>query len=117
LKESRVIFYLEKHLRYANAFAQEEYSRKTNKLEWKMKPRFWGSPDERILWLKSFYYSLPLGVRPLLYFIYRYFFLLGFLDGFNGFLFHFFQAYWFRLVIDVRISELRREHKQKTNSD
>ena len=52
---------------------------------------------------------LPLFLRPCLYFLYRYFFLLGILDGGTGFLFHFLQAFWFRLVVDVRLAELLRE--------
>ena len=35
-------------------------------------------------------------------------FLLGVLDGKNGFVFHFLQAFWFRLVVDVRLEELLR---------
>jgi hypothetical protein len=71
-----------------------------------VKPRLFGTPDERVLWLKRLYYRLPLFVRPTLYFLYRYVFLLGFLDGKNGFVFHFLQAYWFRLVVDLRLQEL-----------
>ena len=106
-KEEAILFYLEKHLRYAEAFAQEERKRRREKLPFKGAQRLLGTPDERILWLKSFYYRLPLFLRPFLYFTFRYFLLLGFLDGRNGFLFHFLQAFWFRLVVDVRLSELR----------
>ena len=52
---------------------------------------------------------MPLFVRPFLYFGWRYFVRLGLLDGWNGFLFHFLQAFWFRLLVDVRLAELRRE--------
>ena len=55
------------------------------------------------------YYRMPLYVRPFLYFLYRYFFLLGILDGKDGFIFHFLQAFWFRLVVDVRLEELLKE--------
>ena len=105
-KEEEILFYLGKHLRYAEAFAQEEKTRRLEKLGFKTKGRFWGTPDERVLWLKERWYRLPLFVRPFLYFIYRYFFLLGILDGKNGFVFHFLQAFWFRLIVDVRLEEL-----------
>jgi glycosyltransferase involved in cell wall biosynthesis len=105
-KEEEVLFYLGKHLRYAEAFAQEEAKRRREGLAWKLRPRLFGTPDERVLWLKSRYYRLPLLLRPFLYFFYRYFLLLGFLDGREGFLFHFLQAFWFRLVVDVRLREL-----------
>ena len=107
-KEDEILFYLQKHLRYAEAFAREEHERRTRGLAWRMKPRLLGTPDARVLWLKDRYYRLPLYVRPVLYFGYRYFFLLGILDGPNGFLFHFLQAFWFRLIVDVRLAELRR---------
>jgi glycosyltransferase involved in cell wall biosynthesis len=107
-KEDAILFYLQKHLRYAEAFAQEELVRRRTGLAWKAEPRFFGTPDQRVLWMKRWYYRLPLFVRPALYFVYRYVFLLGVLDGANGFLFHFLQAFWFRLIVDVRLRELLR---------
>jgi len=77
-----------------------------------MLTRLFGTPDERVLWLKTRYYRLPLFVRPVLYFLYRYLFLLGILDGKTGFIFHFLQAFWFRLVVDVRLDELLHETKE-----
>jgi glycosyltransferase involved in cell wall biosynthesis len=108
-KEDSIQFYLQKHLRYAEAFAREELERRRRGLSWKAKPRLFGTPDERVLWLKDRYYRMPLFVRPALYFFYRYFILLGILDGRNGFVFHFLQAFWFRLVVDIRLEELLRE--------
>ena len=108
-KEDAIQFYLQKHLRYAEAFAREELARRREGIPWKLTPRLFGTPDERTLWLKSRYYRLPLYLRPALYFGWRYFVLLGFLDGKNGFVFHFLQAFWFRLVVDVRLEELLRE--------
>ncbi len=112
-KEDAILFYLEKHLRYAEAFAHEEFERRTKKLPFKATPRLLGTPDERILWMKSLWYKMPLFVRPVLYFGYRYFFLFGFLDGAVGTLFHFLQAFWFRLVVDVRLAELLREARDR----
>ncbi len=109
LKEDSIQFYLHKHLRYAEAFAREELERRRRALPWKATPRLFGSPDERILWLKTHYYRMPLFVRPMLYFLYRYLFLLGILDGKTGFVFHFLQAFWFRLVIDIRLEEMMKE--------
>jgi glycosyltransferase involved in cell wall biosynthesis len=109
LKEDAIQFYLQKHLRYAEAFAREELERRRRGLPWKATPRLFGTPDERVLWLKDRYYRMPLFLRPLLYFLYRYFFLLGILDGKTGFVFHFLQAFWFRLIVDIRLEELMRE--------
>ncbi|HEX5758991.1 MAG TPA: glycosyltransferase family 2 protein, partial [Thermoanaerobaculia bacterium] len=107
-KEDEILFYLQKHLRYAEAFAREELARRRGEVAWKTRPRLLGHPDERVLWRKDLYYRLPLFVRPLLYFVYRYVLLLGVLDGRNGFVFHTLQAFWFRLVVDIRLEELLR---------
>ena len=64
--------------------------------------------------LKENYYSkLPLFIRPILYFIYRYFVRLGFIDGKMGFLYHFFHALWYRLVVDLLIYRVNSEYKKK----
>jgi glycosyltransferase involved in cell wall biosynthesis len=115
-KEDEILFYLGKHLRYADAFAHEELVRGNDGLQWKLEPRLMGHPDQRTLWLKTRYYKLPLFLRPFLYFSYRYFVLLGFLDGGNGFIFHFLQAFWFRLIVDVRLSELRAAAASKPDA-
>jgi len=67
----------------------------------------WGSPDDRTRWLKQTWRRLPLFVRPTLYVFYRYVLRLGFLDGKEGFLFHVLQAFWYRLLVDANIDELR----------
>jgi glycosyltransferase involved in cell wall biosynthesis len=108
-KEDEIMFYLQKHLRYAQAFAQEELERRRAGLRFKTSPSLFGNPDQRVLWLKSLYYRLPLFIRPFLYFFYRYFFRLGFLDGKEGFIFHFMAGFWFRLVVDIRMQELLKE--------
>lgn len=105
-KEDEILFYLQKHLRYAEVFAREELLRRREKGNWKTAPALFGTPDQRVLWMKNLYFRLPLYVRPFLYFFYRYVILLGFLDGKTGSVFHFLQAFWFRLVMDIRIEEL-----------
>jgi glycosyltransferase involved in cell wall biosynthesis len=112
VKEERILFYLEKHLRYAEAFAREELERRDNGIKWKGQARLFGTHDERTLWLKSAYYRSPLYLRPWIYFLYRYIFLFGFLDGKTGFMFHFLQAFWFRLVVDIRLEEMLRERER-----
>jgi len=52
------------------------------------------------------YSKLPLALRSTLYFLYRYFFRLGFLDGGKGFIWHFMQGYWYRMLVDVKIMEI-----------
>jgi glycosyltransferase involved in cell wall biosynthesis len=60
-------------------------------------------------WVKRNVYSrLPLGLRAFLYFFYRYVLRLGFLDGWRGFVFHFLQGWWYRMLVDVKIYEVER---------
>lgn len=54
------------------------------------------------------YYKLPMFFRAKLYYIYIYYFKLGFLDGKAGKIHAFFQAYWYRYLIDARIYEFKK---------
>ena len=51
------------------------------------------------------YYKLPLGFRSWLYYAYRYYIRLGFLDGIEGKIFAFLHAYWYRFLVDAKIYE------------
>jgi glycosyltransferase involved in cell wall biosynthesis len=64
-------------------------------------------------WIKENLYSrLPIGSRAFLYFVYRYFLRLGFLDGRQGASFHFLQAFWYRYLVDAKIYEVKRRMAQ-----
>jgi glycosyltransferase involved in cell wall biosynthesis len=71
-----------------------------------VEPNFWGTQEQRKRYLKVQYASLPLFTRPLLYFLYRYFFKLGFLDGKKGLIWHFLQGFWYRFLVDAKIFEV-----------
>lgn len=58
------------------------------------------------------YYRLPMFLRAHLYFIYRYYIKLGFLDGPEGRIFHFLQAYWYRFLVDAKIYECEKYHRK-----
>lgn len=51
------------------------------------------------------YYKMPKFLRAKLYFWYRYYLKLGFLDGKAGYVHAFLQAYWFRFLVDAKILE------------
>ncbi len=106
-KENDIAFWIEKHIRYATLLAQEELQRRARNDHEVLRPRPMGNPDQRALWLKRIWRRLPLYVRPFMFFVYRYFFRLGFLDGKEGFVFHFLQGFWFRLLVDIKIDEMR----------
>lgn len=56
----------------------------------------------------SVYYRLPPMVRVLGFWAYRYFVQLGFLDGKIGFLYHFLQCAWYRMLVDGLLEERKR---------
>ena len=111
LKENSISFWIAKHNRYSDLVAHEEVERLMQIRSQTLKPHFWGSPDERTAWLKQRWWKMPRYVRPALYFIYRMFFQLGILDGRTGVIFHFMQAFWFRLVVDIKIDEIINAQK------
>ncbi len=57
------------------------------------------------------YYKLPKFVRAHMYFIYRYWIRLGFLDGTEGRIYAFLQAYWYRYLVDAKIYECEKAGK------
>lgn len=60
-------------------------------------------------WRKEkLYLRMPLFLRALLYWAYRYFLRLGFVDGRPGLVFHFLQAFWYRFLVDAKLYEARR---------
>lgn len=68
-------------------------------------------------WIKENIYSrLPFGSRALLYFMYRYFIRLGFMDGKRGSMFHILQGYWYRYLVDAKLFEVR-SYMKATGSD
>jgi glycosyltransferase involved in cell wall biosynthesis len=107
LNEADISVWIAKHNRYAALQAREEVSgarpRPLPGGPWRS-----ASPDARTDRLKAVWRRLPLYVRPFAYFVYRYVLRLGFLDGKEGFIFHFLHAYWYRLLVDIKIDELRR---------
>jgi hypothetical protein len=58
---------------------------------------------------------LPLFFRAKIYFIYRYYVRLGFLDGMEGKIYHFLQGYWYRFLVDAKIFECNKFNKKIEN--
>lgn len=68
-------------------------------------------------WLKEKVYArLPGGFRALAYFLYRYVFRAGFLDGREGLAFHVLQGFWYRFLVDAKLAETRA-HMARTGCD
>jgi len=58
--------------------------------------------------IKMKYVKSPLFLRSFIYFLYRYIIKLGFLDGKEGFLWHFLQGWWYRTLVDAKIFEIKK---------
>ena len=67
-----------------------------------------GAHSKAIRQKKLKYTKLPLFWRAFAFFVYRYFFRLGFLDGKEGFLWHFLQGFWYRTLADAKVYEIKR---------
>lgn len=69
-----------------------------------------GAHSESIRKKKLKYIKLPLFWRAFAFFILRYFFRLGFLDGKEGFLWHFLQGFWYRTLADAKVYEIKKKY-------
>jgi len=63
----------------------------------------------------NFYNTLPLFIRAFVYFCFRYFIKLGFLDGKAGLIWHFLQGFWYRFLVDVNIYEIEKLTNKNSN--
>jgi glycosyltransferase involved in cell wall biosynthesis len=108
---ARLSDWIASHNRWSDAEAREKLGCATASGD-VLQPRLMGDARERTRYIKELYYRLPTGVRSLSYFVYRYVFRLGFLDGRTGFYFAFFQALWFRMLVDAKMFEKRLQQPQ-----
>lgn len=73
-----------------------------------------GAHSARVRRKKLIYMRLPLFWRAFALFVYRYFFRFGFLDGKEGFLWHFLQGWWYRTLVDAKVYEIKKRFKGDT---
>lgn len=104
--------WMEKHINYALL----EYNTRVEKSSYIDKTNLSSlieNQDKKRRWLKeNFYYKTPLFFRAFIYFIYRYFFRLGFLDGWAGLIYHVLHGFWYRFFVDALIYEKEIKTKQ-----
>jgi len=105
-------FWVEKHNQFASREMQAILDHYNDRLELNplyLAPSLLGSQEQKKRWLKEkLYLHMPLFLRSFLYFLYRYFFRLGFLDGKEGLIFHFLQGFWYRFLVDAKIYEMKK---------
>lgn len=108
------------HERWATMEAQEYFKHQAapSPNERQVPARLFGTAIERRRWLRERSYgSMPLFVRPFLYFFVRYILLLGFLDGVPGLIFHVLQGFWYRFYVDAKIWEARHNTRREPLHD
>jgi hypothetical protein len=82
--------------------------------EWKAKHHVYAEREARMVLdgavnaNKRNYYRLPPYVRALAYFCVRYFLKGGFLDGWAGLYWNFWQGLWYRCLVDKKIGDMKR---------
>ncbi|MCW8924532.1 MAG: glycosyltransferase family 2 protein [Gammaproteobacteria bacterium] len=113
-------FWTEKHNGYASREVKDILNKEkpngANKTPELVNASMTGHQDStKRLAKDNLYLRLPLFIRPFLYFIYRYFIKLGFLDGKRGLIFHFLQAFWYRFLVDAKLYEYRLQEKYRSH--
>lgn len=109
VNEYDIDFWIDKHQKFSTRMAIEEILRRRRRIGWTVPGKITGDQDQRLMWLKQRWYGMPLHVRPFVYFAYRFVVRLGFVDGWNGFVFHFLQAFWFRMIVDEKMAKLEND--------
>jgi glycosyltransferase involved in cell wall biosynthesis len=107
-KDNDLSFWVRKQDLFSLRLAVEEELRRKKLLHWGGRKSILGTTDEKFKVFRDVWMKVPLFIRPILYFMYRYFIALGFLDGVGGFLYHFQQGLWLRMIVDMKIYELRQ---------
>lgn len=100
--------YCRKHLNYAQREAAEILAEELENSADSPVASGLGNQAEGKRKKKSGYNKLPLFWRSFAYFIYRYIFKGGFLDGKEGFLFAFIQGWWYRSMVDAKVLEAKK---------
>ena len=104
--------WISKHNNYATRECQDYFERQNEHMD-QMQGSIIGNQRQRKRFLKNgVYYNMPKFFRAHLYFIYRYYLRMGFLDGVEGKIFFFLQAYWYRFLVDAKIHEAQIKEKR-----
>lgn len=101
-------FFLEKHIKYADREAFQMLSAEYIEHDSDINGDYC-EEVKSIKGKKDKYANMPMFWRAFFYFCFRYFFKLSFLDGKEGFLWCFFQGWWYRTVVDSKILEIKKK--------
>jgi hypothetical protein len=107
--------WIEKHNRYAVREAKELLRLET--ASGNLRSRLFGTQAERARWLRERLYNrLPPLLRPCLFFFYRVVIRGAVLDGWKALTYHFLQAFWYPLLIDIYFLEMSRAAPESRNA-
>lgn len=113
-RQKNLVLWTTKHNSYSTREAVEFLIAKHNLAKVDTVANLFGTSTERKRWIKEkIYFRMPLFVRPFLYFFYRYFFQLGFLDGMQGFIFHTLHAFWYRFLVDAKVYQIEKNARDE----
>lgn len=108
-------WWIDKHNHYASREVVEILNDECEFLVREGKPRLESGAQtslKRVL-KERVYARLPIGHRALVYFFYRYFIRLGFLDGREGTAFHILQGFWYRYLVDIKLFEVKKSMRRE----
>jgi glycosyltransferase involved in cell wall biosynthesis len=114
---NNISWWTQKHLTYAAREAIDllnlRYGFMTRHSEVKL--HVWQASMRRFM-KERFYSRLPLGFRPVLFYLYRIIILGGILDGPKGWTFIFLQGLWYRMIVDIKVMEVQKRMARETIS-
>lgn len=100
--------FIEKHNGYSTKEAIQLLDAEYGLTDWKDSDNVYADEVVAKRAQKARYAKMPLFWRAFAYFIYRYIFKLGFLDGKEGFCWDFFQGLWYRMLVDAKVYEVKK---------
>jgi hypothetical protein len=100
-----------RHNRWADAEVREILNGQT---EGRVQGRLRGNVVEQRRFLRGGYEKMPRFIRAFGLFGFRYFVMLGFLDGVEGSIFWVLQTFWFRFLIDAKLYERSKIDSQRS---
>jgi glycosyltransferase involved in cell wall biosynthesis len=109
--------WIAKHNGYATREARELFNTRSAPGYQEIDARLFGTQAQRKRWLRyEVWNRLPPLIRPFFYFFYRYVLQGGFVDGRAAFIFHFLQALWYPMLIDVKYLELKKQSQSTSGN-
>jgi len=109
--------WIAKHNSYATREALELFNTRAAQGYQEIDATLFGNMVQRKRWLRyRIWNNLPPLIRPCFYFFYRYIIAGGFLDGRAAFIYHFLQALWFPMMIDIKYLEMKMSRSSDDQS-